>query len=162
MRHSLRLADVANRTGVHAIRWYGSQGLMPGVARAGGGRGGRRLYGEHPVGGLEPMDRLRCTGMSIAPLRDYTALVKPGSAALEERRALLAAYHACVQDDVARRTEALASIAAKVEFTTKGLRKDRGRRSNRTGASVRRCVGAPRRPWRRTAASPQNEAKIPS
>ena len=54
---------------------YEAQGLVPGVARD---AGGRRLYTEQHVGWLLLMDRLRRTGMSIAQMRQYTALVKQG------------------------------------------------------------------------------------
>ncbi len=115
MPHSLHIGDVASRTGrsVHAIRWYEAQGLMPGVARD---NGGRRVYSEHHVGWLDLMDRLRCTGMSIAQMREYTALVKQGSSTLKQRRALLAAHRARVQENIARWTEAQTLIDAKLEF----------------------------------------------
>jgi DNA-binding transcriptional MerR regulator len=115
MPHSLHIGDVASRTGrsVHAIRWYEAQGLMPGVARD---NGGRRVYSEHHVGWLDLMDRLRCTGMSIAQMREYTALVKQGSSTLKQRRALLASHRARVQENIARWTEAQALIDAKLEF----------------------------------------------
>lgn len=115
MQHSLRIGEVATRTGrsVHAIRWYEAQGLMPGVVRDGGGR---RVYSEYHVGWLDLMDRLRCTGMSIAQLREYTALVKKGSGALKERRALLAAHRIRVQESIAQWTEALVLIEAKIGF----------------------------------------------
>ena len=115
MLRSLGIGDVARRTGrsVHTIRWYEAQGLMPGVARD---HGGRRVYAEHHIGWLNLMERLRFTGMPIAQLRDYTALVRQGSATLKERRALLAAHQARVHDNIARWTEALALIDAKVEF----------------------------------------------
>ena len=95
MPHSLHIGEVATRTGrsVHAIRWYEAQGLVPGVERDGGGR---RVYTEHHVGWLEFMDRLRGTGMSVAQMRAYTALVKKGSGALGERRTLLRAHQARV------------------------------------------------------------------
>jgi DNA-binding transcriptional MerR regulator len=115
MPHSLHIGDVASRTGrsVHAIRWYEAQGLMPGVARD---NGGRRVYSEHHVGWLDLMDRLRCTGMSIAQMREYTALVKQGSSTLKQRRALLAAHRTRVQENIARWTQAQALIDAKLEF----------------------------------------------
>jgi len=56
------------------------------------------------------------TGMPIAQLRDYTALVKQGSATLKERRALLAAHQTRLRDNITRWSEALALIDAKVEF----------------------------------------------
>ena len=115
MPPSLFIGEVASRTGrsVHAIRWYETQGLMPGVIRDGGGR---RVYSEYHVGWLDLMERLRSTGMSIAQMRAYTELVKQGSASLEQRRALLAAHQARVRETIARWTEALALIDAKVEF----------------------------------------------
>ena len=115
MPPSLFIGEVASRTGrsVHAIRWYETQGLMPGVIRDGGGR---RVYSEYHVGWLDLMERLRSTGMSIAQMRAYTELAKQGSASLEQRRALLAAHQARVRETIARWTEALALIDAKVEF----------------------------------------------
>ena len=115
MPHSLFIGEVASRTGrsVHAIRWYETQGLMPGVLRDGGGR---RVYSDYHIGWLDLMERLRSTGMSIAQMREYTELVRQGSASLEQRRALLAAHRTRVRETIARWTEALALIDAKVEF----------------------------------------------
>jgi DNA-binding transcriptional MerR regulator len=62
------------------------------------------------------MDRLRYTGMSIAQMREYTTLVKQGDAALKQRRALLAAHQARTRATIARWTQALALIDAKIEF----------------------------------------------
>jgi DNA-binding transcriptional MerR regulator len=134
--HSLHIGEVATRTGrsVHAIRWYEAQGLVPGVERDGGGR---RVYTEHHVGWLEFMDRLRGTGMSVAQMRAYTALVKKGSAALGERRALLRAHQARVLENIARWTEALTLIEAKLEFYDEWVAK-----------GARPAVGPHRRVWR--------------
>ena len=136
MPHSLHIGEVATRTGrsVHAIRWYEAQGLVPGVERDGGGR---RVYTEHHVGWLEFMDRLRGTGMSVAQMRAYTALVKKGSAALGERRALLRAHQARVLENIARWTEALTLIEAKLEFYDEWVAK-----------GARPAVGPHRRVWR--------------
>ena len=115
MPNDLHIGEVASRTGrsIHTIRWYEAQGLIPGVGRD---KGGRRLYGAYHVGWLDLMDRLRCTGMSVAQLREYTALVRQGSATLKRRRALLAAHQSRVKETIARWTDALALINAKVEF----------------------------------------------
>ena len=136
MPHSLHIGEVATRTGrsVHAIRWYEAQGLVPGVERDGGGR---RVYTEHHVGWLEFMDRLRGTGMSVAQMRAYTALVKKGGAALGERRALLRAHQARVLENIARWTEALTLIEAKLEFYDEWVAK-----------GARPAVGPHRRVWR--------------
>jgi DNA-binding transcriptional MerR regulator len=112
---ALHIGEIARRSGrsVHAIRWYEAQGLMPGVTRD---RGGRRVYSDDHIGWLELMERLRCTGMSIRQLREYTALVKQGGATLRKRRALLAEHRLGVQAMIAKWTEALALVDAKIEF----------------------------------------------
>jgi DNA-binding transcriptional MerR regulator len=115
MQQGLRIGEMARRTGrsIHTIRWYETQGLIPGVIRD---SSGRRLYSEHHVGWLDLMERLRRTGMSITQMREYTALAKQGDAALPQRRALLAGHQVRVREDIARRIGALALIDAKIEF----------------------------------------------
>ncbi len=109
MQQDLRIGEVASRTGrsIHTIRWYEQQGLIP---------SGRRVYSEYHVGWLDLMERLRCTGMSIRQMREYTSLAKQGGAALRQRRALLAGPQVRVRQNITRWTEALALIDAKVEF----------------------------------------------
>lgn len=112
---SLHIGSLASRTGrsVHTIRWYEAQGLIPGVARDGGGR---RLYTEQHVGWLLLMERLRATGMSIAEMRRYTALVRQGKATLAQRNELLRAHRERVVNTIAQWTESLALLDAKIDF----------------------------------------------
>lgn len=111
----LRIGELAARTGrsVHAIRWYEAQGLVPGVARD---EGGRRVYGELHVGWLDLMERLRATGMSIAEMREYTALVMQGSRSLRQRRDLLAAHRERVNATIAEWRHALTLVEKKIDF----------------------------------------------
>lgn len=115
MRRDFHIGELAARTGrsIYTIRWYEKQGLIPGVARD---AGGRRVYADHHVAWLDLIDRLRRTGMSIAQLRQYTALTRQGKSALKEQRALLAAHGERVRETIADWTEALALIDAKVDF----------------------------------------------
>ena len=112
---SFHIGELAARTGrtVHAIRWYESQGLVPGVARD---AGGRRVYGELHVGWLDLMDRLRRTGMSIAEMRDYTALALQGKATLRQRRDLLEAHRARVHQTISDWQQALSLVDRKIDF----------------------------------------------
>jgi DNA-binding transcriptional MerR regulator len=112
---SLHIGQLSARTGrsVHTIRWYEAQGLMPGVARDGGGR---RVYQEEHVDWLDLMDRLRRTGMSIAQMRRYTALVKQGRATLAERQQMLAEHRARVEANLADLQAALALLDRKIDF----------------------------------------------
>ena len=110
-----RIGTLATRSGrsIHTIRWYETQGLIPGVARD---TGGRRVYVEQHVGWLQLMERLRHTGMSIAEMREYTALVKAGRSTLQQRRDMLAAHRARVLEEIRRQRAALQLIDAKVGF----------------------------------------------
>ncbi|MEJ1170854.1 MerR family transcriptional regulator [Variovorax sp. CCNWLW235] len=109
------IGELATRTGrtVHAIRWYEAQGLVPGVSRD---EGGRRLYGELHVGWLDLMDRLRRTGMTIAEMREYTALALKGKTTLPQRRDLLAAHRARVTETIAEWKRALSLVDRKIDF----------------------------------------------
>jgi DNA-binding transcriptional MerR regulator len=111
----LLIGSLVERTGrsVHTIRWYERQGLVPGVQRD---AGGRRRYSELHVGWLLLMDRLRRTGMSIAEMREYTALVQQGKATLKQRQAMLKAHRERVQRTIDEWTEALTLLDDKIDF----------------------------------------------
>jgi DNA-binding transcriptional MerR regulator len=115
MAQILRIGEVASKSGrsIHTIRWYEAQGLIPGVRRD---KGGWRVYSDYHIGWLDLMERLRSTGMSVSQMREYTTLVKQGSATLKQRRALLAGHGARVRETINRWRDALELINAKVEF----------------------------------------------
>jgi DNA-binding transcriptional MerR regulator len=112
---TLRIGQLSELTGrsIHALRWYEAQGLIPGVVRD---AGGRRQFNDQHVAWIALMDRLRCTGMSIAEMRHYTRLVKQGKTTLRERQALLQAHRERVQTRVADRTAALSFLDSKIDF----------------------------------------------
>lgn len=115
MAPSFHIGELAARTGrsIHALRWYEAQGLMPGVLRD---NGGRRVYSELHLSWIDLIDRLRRTGMSIAQIREYAALVKQGSSTLQRRRELLAAHRIRVEARIAEWTDALELIDHKIDF----------------------------------------------
>src|SRR5438445_1036729 len=100
MAGNFRIGQLAARTGrsIHAIRWYEAQGLIPGVERD---SGGRRVYSQLHLSWLDLMERLRRTGMSIAQMRQYTALVKQGNSTLHRPQVLLSAHRARVEPTLA-------------------------------------------------------------
>lgn len=109
------IGELARRTGrsIHAIRWYESLGLMPGVRRDGGNR---RVYTELHVGWLDLLHRLRTTGMTIAKLREYAALAVRGRATLAERHDLLRRHRDDVQSTIAEWRRSLALLDRKIDF----------------------------------------------
>ncbi|MFL6648060.1 MAG: MerR family transcriptional regulator [Sulfurifustaceae bacterium] len=131
------IGELSARTGrgIHAIRWYESQGLIPGVQRDGGGR---RLYNERHVSWLELIARLRLTGMSVAQMREYTALVKQGASTLKQQQALLRAHRARVKATVAEWTRALGLLNRKIEFYDEWLATGRRPAKKPEAPSIRR------------------------
>lgn len=114
-RERLYIGALSARSGrgVHAIRWYEAQGLIPGVKRD---NGGRRVYDERHVSWLDLIDRLRHTGMSIADLREYVALVKQGDSTLVRRQEILSAHRARVAEKVVDLQRAIKLIDDKLDF----------------------------------------------
>jgi DNA-binding transcriptional MerR regulator len=111
----MHIGELAALTGrsVHTIRWYETQGLMPGVKRD---SGGRRVYREQHVGWLELMHRLRCTGMSIAAMREYAALVADGKGTLKQRRTQLAEHREHVKRHIAELSQSIKLLDRKLKF----------------------------------------------
>jgi DNA-binding transcriptional MerR regulator len=111
---SFKIGELARRTGrsSHTIRWYETQGLMPGVARDAAGR--RWYYPDH-VQWLELIERLRRTGMSISELKSYASLVK-GCDNLEQRRAILEHHRQRAAAELEVWQTALQLIDSKIKF----------------------------------------------
>lgn len=112
---TLRIGELAALSGrsAHTIRWYDAQGLMPGVVRDGAGR---RVFSQRHVEWLALLERLRSTGMSIAEMRAYTALVRQGRSSLARQRELLAAHRDRVATTITAWQAALELIDAKLDF----------------------------------------------
>lgn len=110
-----RIGELAALSGrsVHTIRWYEAQGLMPGVERD---SGGRRVYHEQHLGWVEFMDRLRTTGMSIAEMREYAALVNEGKGTLKQWHAHLALHRERVKANIAELKLSVKLIDRKLRF----------------------------------------------
>jgi DNA-binding transcriptional MerR regulator len=111
----LRIGELAERTGhtVHAIRWFESQGLIPGVIRD---AGGRRSYVERHLGWLELIDKLRLTGMSIAQIREYALLVAQGRSTIKQQHEMLCAHRARVHATIGEWHTALKMLDHKIEY----------------------------------------------
>ena len=115
MSKTIRIGELSRRSGrsIHAIRWYETQGLMPGVARD---SAGRRIYEAHHAVWLELLDRLRLTGMTIAEMRSYARVMKEGRPARPRLREMLVAHAARSREKIDRQQEALRFIERKIDF----------------------------------------------
>jgi DNA-binding transcriptional MerR regulator len=112
---ALRIGELASRTGhsVHAIRWYEAQGLIPGVIRD---AGGRRSYRDRHLSWIQLIQKLRLTGMSIAQIRDYAALVAQGRGTLKQQQVMLRAHRARVEKTIDDWKIALVMLDHKIEY----------------------------------------------
>ncbi|MGK2876236.1 MAG: MerR family transcriptional regulator [Nocardioides sp.] len=83
---------------VHALRFYERQGLLVGpIERT---TGGRRRYTRVDVDWLRICTRLRESGMPLAQLQRFAALVRQGPGNEPERLALLDAHRARVDQQI--------------------------------------------------------------
>lgn len=117
----IRIGELSARSrySAHTIRWYESQGLMPGVARD---VGGRRVYTERHIGWLGLVDRLRTTGMSIAQIREYAKLIRTGADSIGAQQALLVAHRQHVREMMVEWRAALELLEDKIGFYDEWLR----------------------------------------
>jgi len=111
--HSIgELADITGLS-VHTLRWYESQGLFPrDVPRT---SGGRRAYGPETVGWLTLITRLRESGMPVAEMAKYSALVRAGDGNEPERIALMEAHAAALDDQIQALLACRAVIGGKID-----------------------------------------------
>jgi DNA-binding transcriptional MerR regulator len=80
---ALSTRQAAERVGLtqHTVRWYERIGLLDRIPR---GIDGRRRFTEADLTWLALLTRLRATGMPVAQMQEYAALVRSGSG-IEER-----------------------------------------------------------------------------
>lgn len=112
------IADAATRSGLsaHTLRYYERAGLLPRVARDGGGR---RRFSEEDLGWIRFLSYLRATGMPIRRMRDYVRLVQQGPPTSDRRRQLLEEHRDAVVRQMDRLSESLIAIEQKIAYYTK-------------------------------------------
>ncbi|RBY96995.1 hypothetical protein DQ237_05180 [Blastococcus sp. TF02-8] len=115
------LAVVTARTGLSAdtLRYYEREGLLPPVARNGGGQ---RRYRQVDLDRLSFLLRLRATGMPIATMRRFAELRMQGETGRAGRLAVLLQHRADVRRRVALLVENLSAIDRKVDRHRRILR----------------------------------------
>lgn len=80
---------------MHTLRFYERQDLLISPVRR--TSGGRRVYRREDVDWLVICTRLRASGMSLADLRAFAALVREGPGNEDQRLALLRAHQSHIQ-----------------------------------------------------------------
>jgi DNA-binding transcriptional MerR regulator len=112
----LSIGEVAERTGlsVHALRFYERERLVIGPVRR--TTGGRRQYATTDVEWLKICVKLRESGMPLADLRRFAALVRQGAGNEAERLDLLDAHRQRVEAQIQALVECRTIIARKVDI----------------------------------------------
>lgn len=106
------LADITGLS-VHTLRWYESRGLFPrDVPRT---SGGRRFYGPETIGWLTLITRLRESGMPVAEMAKYSALVRAGEGNEPQRIALMEAHATALDDQIEALIACRAVIGGKID-----------------------------------------------
>ncbi|HET6290275.1 MAG TPA: MerR family transcriptional regulator [Amycolatopsis sp.] len=111
----LAIGEVTARTGlsVHALRFYEKEGLL--VAPVRRDANDRRVYTGQDVEWLLNCTKFRASGMPLATIREFAALVRQGPGNEEKRLELLRDHQNSVRDRIAELADCLDLISRKVE-----------------------------------------------
>jgi DNA-binding transcriptional MerR regulator len=120
----MKIGLLAKRSGksVHTLRYYEAQRLMPTVSRD---AGGQRVYTDLHLSWLDLLDCLRHSGMSIADMRSFTALVSEGDTTLRQRRLFLRAHRERVSLRVRDLEQCVAHIDRKLVWYDRSVKTKR-------------------------------------
>ena len=107
---SYTIRQVCERTGLtaHTLRYYEKEGLLPAVARSGGGI---RLYSDEDLELLGLICCLKNTGMPLSGIADFVRLTQEGEHTLRERCEILRRH----RDDVIARMAEIRQHLEKVD-----------------------------------------------
>jgi DNA-binding transcriptional MerR regulator len=99
MNTNLTVQEAAEATGLsaHTLRYYERIGLVSHVERD---PSGHRRYTPDDLGWIHFLNCLRATGMPIARMQEYAALVRAGAHTADQRRELLAAHREAVRAEI--------------------------------------------------------------
>lgn len=107
------IAEISELTGLtkDTLRWYERAGIIPDVPR---GSDGRRRYDDRMVGLLQLLVRLRRTGMPVAQVRSFLAMLDEGAASHGRRKALLAEHRGRLLEQMRQIQADLDAVDAKI------------------------------------------------
>ena len=115
----LTISEVSDATGlsVHTLRYYERIGLMIPVERA---ESGHRRYSITAVEWLTLLRRLRDTGMPIAEMKRFSALLRSGDETVPSRLALLKRHRESIEQQIAHLQDTLEVVDAKIAAYSEG------------------------------------------
>ncbi len=111
----LDISEVAKITKLrpHTLRYYESIGLIKDVKR---NSAGKRVYNEQDLKWLEVINRLRLTGMNINKMKEYARLRHMGDSTITERKNIMKAHLASIEQEIQILLEARDYVTKKIEI----------------------------------------------
>lgn len=115
MKEQLGIGELSARSGrsIHTLRYYESVGLIPFVVRD---ANGRRRYNAQHVEWLFFLERLQRTGMTLAEMQQYAALVSRGKKSMAQRVVLLQRHLERVDKQMTELANSRRLLVAKIDF----------------------------------------------
>lgn len=100
------IGEAAKEVGIpaSALRYYDKEGLLPHIKRS---SGGVRVFGEEDFEWIRFIERLKASGMPIKEIKRYVDLQQHGDATIDERRELVYARRAAVEEQMAKLQQSL-------------------------------------------------------
>lgn len=104
-------SDLTNIS-IYTLRYYEKENLIiPNRTD-----NGRRIYHEEDMTWIQFIKRLKDTGMPIKEIRKYAELRAIGDTTLEERMEMLKKHRHFLQDTIAKSSENLSKLDAKISY----------------------------------------------
>lgn len=116
MTYTIREAARITGFSAYTLRYYERQKILPPVARD---AAGNRMYSEEDMQLLEMIRCLKNTGMPVNEIGAFIALCGQGDGTLEQRRQMLLAHQAHVEDKIDRMCQELEHIQHKLAYYDK-------------------------------------------
>ncbi|WP_061859948.1 MerR family transcriptional regulator [Priestia megaterium] len=112
---SYTISQVSDQTGlsIHTLRYYEKEGITPIIKR---NESGRRIYETKDIEWLKYICCFRATGMTIADLKEFVALVMQGDETIEKRILMLKNQSEYIQSNINQLMSYQAMIDHKINW----------------------------------------------
>ncbi|MCM3020216.1 MerR family transcriptional regulator [Priestia megaterium] len=114
---SYTISQVSDQTGlsIHTLCYYEKEGITPIIKR---NESGRRIYETKDIEWLKYICCFRATGMTIADLKEFVALVMQGDETIEQRISMLKKQNEYIQSKINQLMSYQAMIEHKIKWYT--------------------------------------------
>ncbi len=111
----MRIGEISKITGLsqHTLRFYDKMGLMPDVAKRGGGI---RDYSERDLDTLGLIECLKKTGMSLNEIKTFIDWVKQGDKTIQQRYDMFVSRRRAIEAQMAETKRMLQIIDYKIKY----------------------------------------------